>query len=76
MSFEKVGTWWANREIELIKIDGKVYALDGWNGEKYLDCWECIGDEYMEVGEQYIITPIIEVFDDEFKTVKYEVFPK
>lgn len=37
-----IGTWWSDNNIELVKINGKIHALDGWNGEKYLHCWECI----------------------------------
>lgn len=31
--------------IELVEVDGAMYALHGWNGEKYTDCWKC-ADEW------------------------------
>lgn len=31
---------WNNNNIEVVKIDNCWYALDGWNGEKFTDCWE------------------------------------
>lgn len=33
-------TWWSDKSIEVVEIDGKYIALSGWNGERYLDCWE------------------------------------
>ena len=35
-----MNTWFENKEIEIIEINGKWYALNGWNGEVYADCWE------------------------------------
>lgn len=73
-NFKTVGTWRANKEIELVEIDGRVYALNGWNGEKYLDCWECVGEDNTEASEKkYEITPITEEVDGEYEIVGYEV---
>lgn len=73
-NFKTVGNWWADKEIELVEIDGKVYALNGWNGEKYIDCWEAIGEDHAEASEEkYEITPISEEVDGDFETVGYEV---
>ena len=54
-----IGTWWSDSNIELVKINGKIYALDGWNGEKYLHCWECI-DRFTaaDSNTEYEIRPI------------------
>ena len=30
---KEVGYWWNDKSIELVEIDGEVYALYGWNGE-------------------------------------------
>jgi len=74
MTFKTVGTWWADKKIELVEVDGKVYALNGWNGEKYTDCWECIGEDNMEASEKrYEIIPISEEVDGDFETVGYDV---
>lgn len=37
--------------IELVEVDGSVFALDGWNGEKYTNCWKCV-DEWTVDPEQ------------------------
>ena len=41
---KNVGNWWNDRSIEMVELsDGKVYALSGWNGEEYTECWMCTG---------------------------------
>lgn len=30
--------------IEMVEVDGGVYALYGWNGEEYTDCWKCVDE--------------------------------
>lgn len=35
------GRWWNDSNIKLVEINGSVYALAGWNGETYGNCWEC-----------------------------------
>lgn len=42
-SFENVGTWWNDDNIELVKIDGEVFALAEWNEERYCTSWKCTG---------------------------------
>lgn len=74
-NFKTVGTWWSDKSIELVEIEGKVYALNGWNGEKFLNCWECIGEDNMDASkEEYVITPVYEEDGEgDFITVGYEV---
>lgn len=52
--------WWNTiaGTIDIVEIDGKLYALSGWNGEQYLDCWECV-DRYTAHpdGRIYCICP-------------------
>lgn len=55
---KNIGTWWNSRNIDLVEVDGKVYALHGWNGEEYRDCWECLGENHMDAGENYCLRPI------------------
>lgn len=31
--------WWTG-DIEVVEVEGRMIALNGWNGEIYLDCWE------------------------------------
>lgn len=67
--------WWTGDNIEIVEIEGKLYALYGWNGEKYLHCWECI-DKYTAVDseEEYEIKPIyVENSDGDFDIVGYEI---
>lgn len=33
-------TWWNDKNIEVVNVDGKWVALYGWNGECWCDCWE------------------------------------
>ena len=77
-NFEYVGTWWANGNTQLVKINNRVYALSGWNGEKYLDCWKCLGSQLMdESKEVYVIEPIYgqvgDEEDEELEIVEYRV---
>lgn len=70
-----VDYWWNDNSIKLVKINGKIYALYGWNGEKYLHCWECT-DKFTVVNEsiEYEIAPIYKENEDgEFEIVDYEV---
>lgn len=54
---------WLDTDIDIVEIDGELYALDGWNGEKYTDCWKCI-DKYTAVddGRTYEIVPVYDMF--------------
>ncbi|GEM_PF-1307926 len=36
---------WLDTEIGIIEIDGRFFALNGWNGEVFERCWECGGQE-------------------------------
>ena len=61
-----IGTWWNDSSIELVEIDGKIYALDGWNGEQYSHCWQC-SDRFTNIGdEEYEIKPI---YDEEYENI-------
>ena len=74
---KEVGTWWNDSSIELVNIDGSVYALNGWNGEKWTDCWECTGKYLTEASEEkYIIVPIYSEEENEnggYDVIDYEV---
>ena len=75
-SFRSVGYWMNTMNspaIEMIEIDGTTYALHGWNGETYEDCWECI-DAYTAGADGIRIRPIYgQVAEDEFELAGYEV---
>jgi len=74
-NFKNVGTWWNDKEIELVEIDGKVYALNGWNGEKYLDSWEVAKNDYTDIiNDGIAIKPEYkEIEEDEFEIVGYTI---
>lgn len=74
MVLKKVGTWWSERNIDLVEIEGEVYALYGWNGESYLESWKCTGEDYMEASEeQYEVIPI---YGDDLTVIRYEARKK
>lgn len=50
---------WNNPNINVIEINGRWFALSGWNGEKYCDCWVTDENTFsLEDGKIYEITPI------------------
>jgi len=55
--------WWADKTIRTIEIDDIEYALNGWNGERYNDCWAFDGTEI--TGEGIVIEPIYNFEGDE-----------
>lgn len=78
MKFKKVGTWWNDKDIELVEINDTVYALHGWNGEEYTSCWKCSGKYLMDASKEvYCVRPIYKnIGDDFFELVRYEIFQK
>ena len=61
--------------IEIVEIDGKLYALYGWNGEKFCDCWKC-ANEFTAINEnrKYIIAPIYKMDEyEDFEIVGYKI---
>lgn len=51
--------FFANTDIEIVNIDGTLYALNGWNGEKWLHCWECADRWNADPsGKEFEIMPI------------------
>jgi len=59
-TFKEVGHWLNNSEIELVElVNGNTYALNGWNGETYEECWKCLGEFLTESSdEKYRIRPV------------------
>lgn len=50
---------WFESDIDVVNIDGTLYALNGWNGERWMHCWRCL-DEYTAADEDcaYEIAPV------------------
>ena len=64
---------WSDKSIEVVEIDGRWFAVYGWNGEMYYDCWETDENTFsLEDSKTYTIKPICtEVYEDEFEIVGY-----
>lgn len=60
---KKLGTWWNDKTIEIYKIEEKNIALNGWNGEKYLHCFE-VDDSLLTVINQDIELEAIPKYKD------------
>lgn len=70
-----LGTWWNDRGIEVVGIEGRAIALHGWNGEHYQDCFEvadCRGGKYFEmITDGLSVEPEYIENDGDFETVGY-----
>lgn len=54
-----VGYWWTGDNIEMVEVNGQAYALYGWNGEEYDDCWKCSGEHLLDASyERYTLRPV------------------
>jgi hypothetical protein len=72
--FEEVGSWWQDENIKLIRKGGSTYALHGWTGRQYAECWKCGGDLATESEGSYTITPVYnQITDEETELVDYEI---
>lgn len=73
-----LGIWWNDKTIEVVEIEGKAVALDGWNGEAYVDCFEVTdqhGEAFFEiVKEGFEVKPIYEEVEGDFEIVGYEFY--
>lgn len=70
-------TWWNDSSIEIVEIDGELYALYGWNSEKWTRCWKCIDRFTADPdNKEYEVRPIFEQVgedEDDIDIVGYEV---
>ena len=76
MNGKVVGNLWNDNSIEIMEKDGQMFALYGWNGEAWCDCWEVADERGIDqIGTAtYIVTPVYaEVAEDEFEIIDYEV---
>ena len=77
-NMKTLGTWWNDKNIEIVEIEGRPIALYGWNGETYLNCWEVkemINGTGFDIKEDGLrVRPLYKQIDeDEFKVVGYEL---
>jgi hypothetical protein len=79
MKAEDTGTFWNSSDIEMVKLDGSWYTLDGWNGEKYTDCYRYADRKGMgRVDEEvYTIHPeysqVGDPEDEQYEITGYEI---
>ena len=77
MTGKIIGNLWNEINIEIVEIDGKMYALHGWNGEYYGHCWEVLdkhGHDKPDTDVEYSIIPIYEDGEDgDFTVIGYEL---
>ena len=69
--------WWTG-DIEVVEVEGRMIALDGWNGEEYTDCWEVeeikIDTAYGVKVDGLQVRPVYQEVDDgEFELDGYEL---
>ena len=59
LEHKPAGKWWSG-DVNLVKLRNCVFALDGWDGEKWADCWLCKGKSKMRMANhyRYVLTPI------------------
>lgn len=57
-----------NSNLNIVNIAGRLFVLDGWNGEKYTDCRECADRWNLDPsGTVYEIAPVYDwaAYDEE-----------
>lgn len=59
LNYKPAGKWWSG-DVPLVQIGKSVYALNGWDGKRYTDCWLCKGRSKMRMADNYtyVLTPI------------------
>ena len=69
-----LGRFWNDRDIEIYNINGRNIALHGWNGEKYLNCYELSSNLIDIIKENIEVIPEYEEIDeDNYKIVNYKI---
>lgn len=74
--YSLVGKLWNNEEIDIISNNKNYYALNGWNGEIWTDCWCVLDKKGLKKANDntiYEIQPILEEVEDGFIIVDYDV---
>lgn len=74
--FFEVGYLHNDNNIIIISDGKRYFALDGWNGLQYCDCWEVSdedGFDPIDGDKKYYFGPIyLEKEEDEYELVGYE----
>ena len=63
---------WNNGEIDVVEINGRLFALHGWNGETWLRCWECLDKWTMASEKVFEVRPVhrFEIEEIDFETLE------
>lgn len=59
--------------MEVVEVRGSHYVLNGWNGEKYNDCWKVDKEDinnHIDKQDSYALTP---QYDNEGEIIAYRV---
>lgn len=75
-NFTVVGTWDSTGYVDLVKIENEgTLALNGWNGEKYTNCWKVLDDDFaITLDGSYMVTPEYHKNENHiYEVVKYFV---
>ena len=71
---EDSGMFWNSNDIEMVKLCGEWYCLDGWNGETYGECWKYKDSKGLDRAdnETYRLKPVYkEIAEDEYELIGY-----
>ena len=72
---------WNNQNVEVVKVGTRYFALDGWNGERYYNCWEVDEKTFKISNAVFILEPVYEGVGEpdqdgdyvEYKIVDYKI---
>ena len=57
--FKKVGYWKNDKnEPEIVALDGRFFALNGYESDKYVHCWECQSPSRRKGESEYTLKPV------------------
>lgn len=59
--YKIVGNLWNNLEFEIISDGKRFFILDGWNGEVYCKCTECLDSKGLDLKnpeKEYTFKPV------------------
>lgn len=73
---ESCGNVRGHYDVDIVKINGRRYALDGWNGEKYANAYEVneAGHAIDPTGPSHTATPVYkQLGEDEFEIIDYDI---
>ena len=70
---EYIGRFWNDKDIEIYKIDNRNIALNGWNGEKFVDCFELDNNLIDIIKTDIVVVPICDLQNENVSYIGYEI---